>query len=74
MKGAERATESSLTPYGFRFGAALVERAASQNGYVSVLVKTDGGHYIYVQVSPQGRSVTIQRYDKNGYVATEQMR
>jgi hypothetical protein len=49
--------ENETTPYGFRFGAALVERLFSAGGSVAVRVRTKTGRYVDVYVSPTGRSL-----------------
>ena len=44
------------TPYGFRYGAALVQRIASHDGYVVIGIDA-GKTRVEVVVSPAGRSV-----------------
>ncbi len=51
---------AELTPYGFRFGAALIERHMSlPDGRVCVGVTTDAGRKLDIYVSAAGRSVRI---------------
>jgi hypothetical protein len=42
------------TRYGFRYGAAIIERTASHKGYV-----TTAGKEFVLTVSPSGRKVTF---------------
>jgi hypothetical protein len=47
------------TRFGFRYGAAIIERAASHKGYVVVTIATTAGKEFVLTVSPSGRKVTL---------------
>ena len=53
MKSIDRVLGSELTPYGFRWGPALVERCASHKGHVVFSVTTDK-EIQHIRVTPSG--------------------
>ena len=47
--------------YGFNWGAAIVERCASHNGYVVLTVRNEKRTAgVHVQVSPAGRAISVR--------------
>lgn len=53
--------DNHSTEYGFKFGAATVERMFSHRGRVCVAVTTDTGQRVEIYVSPTGRSLRVFR-------------
>jgi hypothetical protein len=53
------------TRYGFRYGAATIERTASHKGYVIFTVATTAGREFVMTVSPSGRKVTFVEAKKS---------
>jgi hypothetical protein len=53
-----------LTQYGFKWGAAEVQRTAEHSGRVAITIKGARGREVTVYVSPQGNSVRIFRDGK----------
>lgn len=57
---SEEQTRYEETKYGFRFGALLVERAASLgDGRVCIGITTDTGQLLHVYASKTGRSLRV---------------
>ncbi len=47
------------TPYGFKWGAVNVQRAASIDGRIVLTISTSAGKSIDVYVSAEGRSLRV---------------
>ena len=60
---AEKQIEMHDTQYGFRYGSALVERCASQKGYVIVGVKTKRQR-LEMTITPSGL-IRVGKITKN---------
>lgn len=66
-KGVQRAAEYAMTDYGFRWGAAQVERMASHNGYVALSIEWESAR-VEVWVSPTGRSGNVCVYERGAKI------